>query len=316
MKTVAEFGFVTGGHAASMPYAQASLASMRHYCPNVPIALLVDGDFDVSHLVNLYDVIPLRVDTLPSDEMRRLVARSFHAKHVPMWEGPFENYVWIDADAIVWGDFTPMVRRDVDFHIFRSEKDEVVPAGSETVPSWMPHFYFDPAKLKKLDPDFRWQENKYFCPGVFAARRNAIPFDEYARVVAWDRDHPGTFAWGDMGIINYMVHARAQKGLLSFAVSDLQDMWVHNGREELVEDCAAAGWKFPDVIKRPRVAHFCGRKPHIFDRKAYSKPFTIARLEHYRRLHGEAGAWAALVAEDAGTAVDKVAGRTKRALGL
>jgi len=312
MNIIAPFGFVTGGHAASMPYAQASLASMRRYCPEVPIALLVDGDFDVSHLVDLYGVIPLRVDDLPSATMRQLVARSFHAKHLPMWEGPFEHFVWIDADAIVWGDFTPAVRRDVDFHIFRSEKDEVAPAGATEPPPWMSHFYFDPAKLKELDPDFRWQETKYFCPGVFAARRNAIPFEAYAQVVEWDKSHPGTFAWGDMGIINYLVHSRAQRGQLSIAISDLQDMWAHNGKEELVADCAGSGWDFPENIKRPRVAHFCGRKPHLFDPQAYSRPFTIARLEHFRREHGEVGAWGALLAEEAAALKEKVGARLKR----
>ena len=29
---------------------QATLASMRHYCPDVPICLTVDGDVDVSDL--------------------------------------------------------------------------------------------------------------------------------------------------------------------------------------------------------------------------------------------------------------------------
>ena len=314
MKPVAEFGFVTGGHAASMPYAQASLASMRHYCPEVPIALLVDGDFDVSQLEKLYGVIPLRVDDLPSAEMKRLVARSYHAKHVPMWEGPFEYYVWIDADAIVWGDFTAQVRKDVDFHIFRGDKDEIVPPGAAEVPPWMPHFYFDPAKLKGFDPDFRWQGNPYFCPGVMAARRGAIPFEEYAKTARWAAENPGLFSWGDMGIINYLVHARAQRGQLKYAVSDLQDMWAHNGKEELVKDTAGTGWKFPRKIERPRVAHFCGRKPHIFDPHAYSRPFTIARLEHYRRVYGPVGAWWALLREEAGALSDKVAQRLRRAI--
>ena len=298
MKCNFDFGFVTGGHEACMFMAQATLASMRHFCPGVPIALLVDGDFDVTHLIEQYGVIPLRVDDFPSREMRNLVGRSFHAKHVPMWEGPFENYVWVDADAIVWGDITSQVNRNVDFHIFRSERDAVVPSNSNQVPPWMAHFYFDPEKIKALDAEFCWQETKYFCPGVFAARRGAIPFEEYAKVLAWEKAHPGTFAWGDMGMINYLVHSRAQRGELKIAFSDLQDMWVHNGKEELVSDCLGAGWHFPKAINRPRVAHFCGRKPHLYDIKSYSRPFTIARLEHYRPLKGSLGAWAAILFEE------------------
>ena len=52
MKVQAPFGFVTGCHAGDKFIVQATLASMRHYCPDVPICLTVDGDFDVSDLGN------------------------------------------------------------------------------------------------------------------------------------------------------------------------------------------------------------------------------------------------------------------------
>ncbi len=59
---------------------QATLASMRHYCPDVPICLTVDGDFDVSDLQNEYNLIVLRVAELPSEEMRELMLGNYRAK--------------------------------------------------------------------------------------------------------------------------------------------------------------------------------------------------------------------------------------------
>src|SRR6516225_472462 len=97
---------------------QATLASMRNYCPDVPVCLVVDGDFDVSDLEKEYRLIVLRIADLPLKEMRGLIAKSYRAKLAAMWEGPFEFYVWIDSDAIVWGDFTSQVRPDLDFQIF------------------------------------------------------------------------------------------------------------------------------------------------------------------------------------------------------
>ena len=85
---------------------QATLASMRHYCPNMPICLTVDGDFDVSDLEKECDLIVLRVSELPSEGMRNLVSGNGRAKLAAMWEGPFDFYVWLDSDAIVWGDFS------------------------------------------------------------------------------------------------------------------------------------------------------------------------------------------------------------------
>jgi hypothetical protein len=101
-----------------------------------------------------------------------------------------------------------------------------------------------------------------------------------------------------MGMLNYLVHAMAQRGEIKIASADLQHVWAHHGKDELVHDCVGAGWHFPEKIARPRVAHFCYRKPLLFDRHAYSRPFTIARLEHHRRQLGNWGAWRAIFAED------------------
>ena len=310
MKVQAPFGFVTGCHQGDKFMVQATLASMRHYCPNVPICLTVDGELDVSDLEKDYNLIVLRVADLPSAEMRKLVAGSFHAKHAAMWEGPFEFYVWIDSDAIVWGDFTSQIRKDVDFQIFWSEVS--IPPDATEVPTWLPHFYFDPSKLRKVDPDFDWRGHAYFSAGVFACRRNAIPFERYVEIEAVNREVPGLFesglnsGTGDMGMLNYLVHAMAQRGNLKVTVSDLQHVPSHHGITELAADCVGSGWQFPAHIQRPRVAHFCERKPFLFNRQAYSRPFTIARLEHHRRHRREWGAWLAVFNEDRRILIKKV----------
>jgi hypothetical protein len=319
MKVQAPFGFVTGCHAGDKFMVQATLASMRHYCPDVPICLTVDGDADVSDLEREYNLIVLRIRDLPSAEMRKLIGGGFHAKHAAMWEGPFEFYVWIDSDAIVWGDFTQQLRMDVDFQIFWSEIS--IPADASEIPAWLPHFYFDPVKLRQIDPDFDWRGHAYFSAGVFACRRNAIAFERYVEVGAAGRRVPGLFEFGlnscrgDMGMLNYLVHAMTQRGHLKTTVSDLQHIAGHHGTAEFEGECAGNGWRFPGNIQRPRVAHFCGRKPFLFDRHAYSRPFTIARLEHYRRQHGELGAWLAVFKEEQRVLAGKFRRRLERTVG-
>jgi hypothetical protein len=89
-----------------------------------------------------------------------------------------------------------------------------------------------------------------------------------------------------------------QRGEITSGVSHLQHISGHHGKEELEKDCALSGWHFPSGIRRPRTLHFCERKPYLFDRKVYSRPFTIARLEHHRRRHGELGGWLAVLNEE------------------
>ena len=307
MNVQAPFGFVTGCHAGDKFMVQATLASMRHYCPDVPICLTVDGDFDVSGLEKEYDLIVLRVSELPSEQMRKVICGNYRAKLAAMWEGPFERYVWLDSDAIVWGDFTDQIRTDVDFQIFWSEIS--IPGDAREIPAWLPHFYFDPVKLHGFDAEFEWRGHAYFSSGAFASRRNAIPFDVWGKAESWEQQSPGLFAWGEMGMLNYLVHAMAQRHQLKIAVSDLQHIGEHHGLDELKEDCGDSDWHFPSTIRRPRVAHFCGRKPVLFDRNAYSRPFTIARLEHHRRRHRHLGAWLAVLNEERRVLANKFKGR-------
>jgi hypothetical protein len=289
---------------------------MRHYCPKVPICLVVDGMFDVSDLEKEYNLIVLRVPELPSSEMRRLIGGNFRAKLAAMWEGPFEFYVWMDSDAIVWGDFTSQVRRDLDFQIFWKEaghpKTAVVQSLGQEASDGFKHYYFDPEKLQLKDPKFKWFGNVYFSAGVYGCKRGVISFKEWLHIENWGKTTAGLFSnFGDMGPLNYLVHAKAQRNEIRIDSADLQHIPEHHGKQELLLDCASGIWHFPPTVRRPRTVHFCGRKPFLFDRKAYSRPFTIARLEHHRRRHGNIGAWLRILNEDKCVLAGKVERRLK-----
>jgi hypothetical protein len=314
MRVQAPFGFVTGCHAGDKFMVQATLASMRRFCPEIPICLVVDGSFDVSDLESEYGLILLRVSELPSNKMRELMSGNGRAKLAAMWEGPFQFYVWLDSDAIVWGDFTPQVRTDIDFQIFWSEIS--IPADAIEIPAWLPHFYFDPVKLRRFDPDFEGRGKAYFSSGAFACKRGVIPFEKWMGAEFWGRETPGLFAdFYEQPLLNYFVHSMTQRREIKSAMIDLQDIWGHHGKGELVEDCMNSGWYFPKQVRRPRVAHFCGRKPLLFDRDSYSRPFTIARLEHYRRHHHEVGAWLAILNEERHVLTGKLQSRLQRVVG-
>ena len=290
----------------------ATLASMRHYCPEVPICLIADGDVDVSDLKQEYDLIVLRIDELPSKEMSQRITGSYLAKLAAMWQGPFERYVWMDSDAILWGDITEELCDDADFQIFWPEIS--IPADANEVPQWLPHFYFDLNGVHKFDSGFEWRGHPYFSAGVYACRRNVISYQEWVETLAWNEKFPGgVFRFGDQGLLNYLILAKGQRGEIKTTRSDLQ--WTRSwGHAELDKDCAQSGWKFPEGLENTRILHFCGRKPFVFDFKSYSRPFTIARLAHYQRSHGILGAWFCILLKDANTLRGKIAGKLKRSL--
>jgi hypothetical protein len=127
------------------------------------------------------------------------------------------------------------------------------------------------------------------------------------------KEIPGLFGdFSDQPLLNYFVHSMTQRGEIKSTMSDLQHIWVYHGKEELMKDCAGASWHFPTEIRCPRVAHFCGRKPLLSDPKAYSRPFTLARLEHHRRRRSSLGAWLAIINEEARVLPGKVKRRFRR----
>jgi len=308
------FGIVTGCYAGDRATVGATLASIRKYCPDTPVCLVVDGHIDVSDLEELYDLIILRVEELEHEDMRDLIRGSGRAKLAAMWEGPFEHYVWMDADAIVWGDFLGEVREDLDFQIFWNEIS--IPEDATDEPPWLSHFYFKMDELKKFDSNFEWRGHPYFSTGVFACRRNVIPYEEWIKIESWNNAVPGgIFKFWEQGMLDYLVLAKSQRGEIKTAWTDLQYISRHQGTEELELDCNGLGWNFPEKVERPKVVHFCGRKPNIFDFKCYSRPFTIARLSHHRQSHGNLGAWMIVFREDGRAIMDKVIRKIKRFIG-
>lgn len=108
----------------------------------------------------------------------------------------------------------------------------------------------------------------------------------------------GVVCLGEMGMLNYVVDAMAQRRELGIVMFDLQKIGGYHCAEELDEDCAGNDWHFPKTIPRLQLAHFSGRKPFLFDRQVYSRPFTIACLGHHRRQHLALGAWRVVLNEE------------------
>jgi hypothetical protein len=196
-----------------------------------------------------------------------------------MWHGPFERYVYLDADAIVWGDIMTKLRwNDEDFIVFWNAPEE--PAHR----SWILEYYMDVDRILMGNPDFAWENNPYFSTGAFACRRNAISKDEWVSMEEWRAREPKIFSWTrDQGILNYLVFWKAQSQGFKTGLIDLQWIPEHRGIELTKRKFPQSGFRFPDSVTDPYIMHFCGRKPDIHRLKAYSKPFSVSRYEFLHR---------------------------------
>lgn len=98
-----DFGIIVACAPHDYRLAKGTCASIRHFLGDVPICLLIDGDFPVTDLQRAYGVRVLPRSNVRNPELRR---RSFGwglTKMVSFWESPWEYFLFLDVDTVVWG---------------------------------------------------------------------------------------------------------------------------------------------------------------------------------------------------------------------
>ena len=110
----AEFGVVIAVAPQHLHWAKGTCASVRYFMDDTPIWLLLDGEADTGSLERTYGVNVLRRAEVGHPELVRLSFYSLSTKSAALWLAPFETYLFVDADAVVWGD----MRQHADFDHF------------------------------------------------------------------------------------------------------------------------------------------------------------------------------------------------------
>ncbi len=311
-----DFGIVTACYAGDYCMVKATCASIRHFCGDVPICVIADGGFCTEELVQTYGVQVLRISALKTPVLSNLCAGSSRAKLAAMWEGPFERYIYLDADAIFWGDILPLFNSclNADFYVFRPDawKDFTVETINEV--------YLCPESLASFDINFRWQGKPLFCAGAFGARRNTIPLERWMEVEAWEKSRPGTFKLYDQGMLNYLVFKLADEGKIRYEEAFGHVTTGDRPLAELQEKFASNLKSPPSKIHPPSVLHFCGKKPLLQYPDSFQRPFLAFRLLHYRNVFGHhaagrALAWSAVLRDEVTVFRRRLKQKLKRTLG-
>jgi hypothetical protein len=290
MEVQAPFGIVTACHQGDLRYVKATLASASHFCPDVPICVIADGDFDTRELTDAYPVIIIRTTEIDDPVVQQYCRGNPRSKLVAMWHGPFDRYIYLDADAIVWGDIRKkLCWNDEDFLVFWNQPTE--PAHR----SWLAEYYMKIDSVLARNPEFEWMHNPYFSTGAFACRKNVISKNEWVEIEEWRKTEPDLFSWTrDQGILNYLVFWKAQMGQLKLGYRDLQWIPEHRGIEITKQKFTITRSGYPKSVKDPFIMHFCGGKPDCYRWKNYSLPFTVSRYSFHTNGRGMSSFIAAL----------------------
>jgi hypothetical protein len=280
---------------------------VRYFMPGVPICLIVDGRLRVDDLARTYGVTVLDHDTV-ADPMLR--ARSFGwglTKMIAFWESPWETFLCLDPDTMVWGD----VQRLGNFDRYDVVLDQQFARGVDgTIVNPMlcgflgqpkpdaalrrqvvDRCLFDIEQLEEHFPDFDWRchLHSFAWTGAFFARRGLFGLDAYIELLDFAERHPGVFIGGEMGFLNFMIFRAVDLGTVRATNEPLQVLVCEEDPNELRRRFAVSE-RGPEVRDGDAaVIHWTGpRKPTVWSR-ALPAPMTFMRRRHVHQAYGATG---------------------------
>ena len=274
------FGIVIACCRTDAHYAKACLASIRHFLGDIPVFILVDGPASpLDSVAHLPGVRVMSNAQLRDARLKKLCRGWGHTKMAALWEAPFETFLYLDADTVVWGDILSVIPSEpYDFIVDRQKT-----YSDESIYFW----FFNRKKLERHYPDFDWARyrDRYACGGTFFARRGALDLDEYQNTCDIQQQDDSVFLFGDMGMWNFLLFHGEQRGRLLVRSVTFQVIPVDHEENELrtrYSPQALAGGGPPE----PAVLHFCGKKATIFSSSARVASMNYFRLQSLQQYDG------------------------------
>jgi hypothetical protein len=234
--------------AGDVYLAKACCASIRQCMGNIPITLLVDGrNTNTSELERLPNVKRLVAQELMDGETAKLCT-GFWVKLLIFWESPYERFLYLDADTLVWGDVRSFA--DFDHYDFIAAFDFNRPRIFQT-PEEVQRYVFDVDHIKKLSPDLDWRGQELANNGVFFARRGVFSKEcllKLRQLPCW-RNY-------EQGVLNYLRWQAKTNGTPRVSGQRLQILPAEQPYQP--ED------RFmPRNYRQPAIIHWIGKKPKL-----------------------------------------------------
>lgn len=326
------FGIYVLCHRGDYRLVSGCLESLRRSAGGVPICLLIDGDLATQQLEAQYGCRVIRRRDVRNERLRN---ESFggwgYTKMIPFWEGPFDRFLYLDADTVMIGDVCSIGRT--------SNADVVIPA--------IPDFHYNRESISthwvdahfigREQAEFRLLGWPYFVTGVFFGRRGIFDLGQYLLLLALQRREPHrSFRAGEQGILNYLIFSAAQAGRLSYEVAEFQSWPLFMPRDGIRRINEAMRAPAEGASSLATVLHYICVKPSLLQERV-DWPLGIAgeqeqspppgwprAMNHFRflsrRRAGDSrpGAVLRLLAQDcafhARTLRDRIRGRLARSL--
>ena len=264
-------GVIVGVCAADLYLAKACCASVRRFMGDIPITLLADGRVNTSALESVFGAKRLAVADAAPAELVDIGRGTALPKLSVFWASPYERFLFLDADTLVWGD--------VRIHAALDRFDYVA-AHQVPTPGLIPtekaatESVFDVAALRRFDDNLQFLNRPFLVTGVFMSRRGVFSQERVMEIVRqrW-------FKASDQGVINYLFLRSLQDGKPSMGGASFQVIPDDGGILEPAR-VLPKGWNQPVVF------HWMGKKPKFGRPAGMVDDFRREFLRCSGRRHG------------------------------
>lgn len=267
-----DFGIIIACCDHDYLFAKGCCASIRYFLGDVPICLIIDGTFSVSRLEKIYGVKSINYKAIASQVLKKRSLGFGLTKMIAFWESPWKHFLYLDADAIVWGNILKFANYS-DFDVIID-----IPT-NEFSDEDICTYCFDIQGIEKHFPKFNWQAYRkyYFCTGAFFATRGIFSLDEYLDILDLNAQEPNLFHMGEQGFLNFMLCRAADEDRIRLGQENIQ-LTVPDFDQFYLRKRFPIEQTKPAHLNENIVIHWCGpNKPTMGSSQTYSEPMTFSR---------------------------------------
>lgn len=268
-----DFGIIITTYIGDFYFTKALLASIKKFMPEIPICLIQDGDFSLEEVRSIYNITHVvKRENARNEFVKQNCFRSRCSSLVAFTESPFEKFLYLDSDLVLWGNILKHINVDeADFihNVPHEPYSDKIYKGQ----------YFDAEKLFEHTESFDWKDCHFFNSGVFIARKNLFEQREFEDIVRlWKKDR-SLLPTDPQSILNVLVFRNQKKGNIKVSEAHLQTVVPVINATELERKFTFLNGE--PVVKEDTVIHWAGLKPFMTNQ---GKVFTAPEI-YFRKLH-------------------------------
>jgi hypothetical protein len=272
-----KFGIIITTYSGDFFLTKALLASIKKFMPTIPICIIQDGNFSLEKEKEIYNITHvIKKENVLDEFLRNNCFGSRCTNMIAFWESPFEQFLYMDSDLVLWGD----ILKDIDLTQLDFSHNEPHEPYNEFIYKSQ---YFDFDRLFHYVEKFPWENCHFFNAGVFIGKKGIFDLEVYKELFRLWKEDKSLMPAEPQGMINYMVFNNQSKNQLQVLETHLQTVVPVKSMQELENTFQIVNGE--PVVKQNTVIHWAGLKPFMTNKgKVFTLPEIYFRKEHLKNI--------------------------------